>query len=52
MGFFKSGGKARLAKFGPFKDDGQYIFGSIDGREIWQPKVLDYLRKQQIYSDK
>lgn len=50
--FLKSGGKVRLAQFGPFKDDGHYIFGSLDGGEIWQPKVLDYLRKQQIYSDK
>ena len=49
--FLKSGGKARLAQFGPFKDDGHYLFGDKDGEAIWQSHVMDYLHKQHIFSE-
>ncbi len=49
--FLKSGGNAKLFQLGPFKDDGHYLISSEDGGEIWQPLVMDYLRKLEILSE-
>lgn len=46
--FLKSGGKAWLTQFGPFKEDGHFLFNDQDGGELWHPKIVNYLKSVDV----
>jgi hypothetical protein len=38
-----AGGKAKFVLVPPFHNDGHKLFISLDGREIWQPLLEQFL---------
>lgn len=44
--FLRSGGTARLAQLGPFREDGHSLFFGRGGSAIWGPMMDDYLAER------
>jgi len=48
--FTRAGGKAELHQLPAFKEDGHILFGDRDGGAIWQPIVLNYLNRMDVFT--
>lgn len=50
--YVAAGGKARLVNFGPFQNDGSFMFVSDAGAPLWEPEVTKFLQDLGLPADR